>query len=85
VARAACALLISVRRAQARPTSQSPRSLCSRLDLVRVRALVQIVCSASVRRITYSTHGAPSPRATGVELECGTRLESDVVLSGATP
>lgn len=40
----------------------------------------QIVCNASVKRILYR-----DGRVTGVKLEDDTVIESDIVLSGATP
>jgi phytoene dehydrogenase-like protein len=39
-----------------------------------------IECNASVKRILYNSN-----QATGVELEDGTKLESDYILSGTTP
>lgn len=45
-----------------------------------VESGAQIVCDAAVKRITFK-----GDRVTGVELEDGTRVESDYVLSGATP
>ena len=40
----------------------------------------QIVCNASVKRILYRGNAVE-----GVELEDGTKLQSDIVLSGTTP
>lgn len=45
-----------------------------------VESGAQIVCDAAVKRITFK-----GDRVTGVELEDGTKVESDYVLSGATP
>lgn len=44
----------------------------------------KIVCNANVAKILYKSDGN-SNRVTGVQLEDGTKVEADTVLSGATP